>query len=383
MNRWDDSEFCDRREASMRMRECSKLPLQPASSIPDDPTVWIYQNWLVQNELTLLVGPPGAGKTTLYCALAAGVTRGGSYQLFPGVSPTDSGLVVIISNEDNISRTLKPRLRVAGADMDKVHIYNSNIHINEKLPFSFSNDQHIDRFLGFSEANGGNLRLIIIDPIYFAVDGDFNNNFKADVAYRRLTKLANRLNCAILGVAHSVRNPRDKDPLSRVAGTPALRQVPRTVMFMNKIADGPTENGGTHILVHVKNNIGRMDGGFEYHIVEGETVDENGTTVKAAKFEPTEELFGSPEELLSNSDRHIEKVKERKHSIAVEFLQKVLNGKSLSRREIDELAIKAGIKNGTLINAKTFLKIKTDKRKGDGQSVWSLPNSEFDVDKTI
>lgn len=377
LTRWDDPHFSAMCERSSRMREGRRLGVQTASSLTPVNTTWIYKDFLPVNEFTIAYGGPGVGKTTLVCFFAAGVTRGPSFPLANGLTSEIRGHVIIINTEDDLSATLLTRLKAANANLDMVHFIKCNAGSGCDSSFSFANDQDLDRLAGYAEILDNNVALIVVDPIYSAVDGDQNNAFKAREAYERMPVLAKRFKCAVLGIAHDVKNPHGKEPLARLAGPPALREVPRSIMLLKEITNGPTEAGGTHILVHAKNNNGRMDGGFEYRIQEAEIPGPSGP-VMTLRFEITGELFGSAVSLIKNSD-HPNKVETTsKLEAAVIFLRKVLKDGPLLRSEIDELAEKYDVKPATMINAKNALKMVTKKRNGDGRSVWSLPESIID-----
>lgn len=379
-NKWEDDEYGEHLKKVDRMREGEKLPIKPASSIPAEQRKWLYPDWIAEGELTLVAGAPCTGKTALACALSAGVTRGSEFLLHPSLKSTGSGHVIFMSTEDSIPRTLKPRLVAAGADMEKVHFIDNRFKLENETPFSISSPRDAMRLRGWSENMGNNLGLIVIDPIYSAIDGDPNNYFKAREAYEGLAELAKRLSCAILGIAHTVRNPRDKDLLARISGPLAVHQVPRSIILMNKIERAQDESGGTHIFIHAKNNDGKMRDGYEYRILGTEAlIDDN--KFGALKIEITKEIFGEPLDLLKSSEGSSTK-KVSKTDLAKDLLLDILKDGPLSRVEIEETCKDAGVAKGTLLLAKSLLSIVTTKRKGDGRSVWSLPDSlsEPDVD---
>lgn len=376
-SRWYDPEYYAGLHKLDRMRECNKLDLQTASDVPSIPKTWVYPDWLPEGELTVAAGQPGSGKTTFACAIVAGVTRGESYILAPGLTPTGSGHVIIINREDDIATSLKLRLEAAGADLSKVHFIGCKTGPGDDSPFSFSGERDLNRLIGLAERLDNWIGLLIVDPIYFAVDGDHNNNHKAREAYECLTALAKRLQCAILGISHTVRNTKGKAPLARVAGPPALREVPRAIMLLSKISNGPTATGGTHVLVHAKNNEGKMDGGFEYEITPLKIPGEKGT-IETMKFVITRQLFGSADDILNQADRGKSVDKLSKLDGAVKFLREFLLGGPQLWVDLEKAAQAAGVSKGTLMNAKVALQIVTTKRNGDGRSVWSLPLVECD-----
>ena len=371
ISRWADPEFCALQNAVNRIRESDKLDLTTASDVQSRQKKFVYPNWVEEGEVTVMAGPGDGGKTTFQCTLAAGVTIGATYALHPELTPTGAGHVIMINQEDDFETTLRPCLEAAGANLEKVHFIGNNTAPGDDSPFSFSNERDLSRLMGLTERLGNNLGLIVVDPISFAVDGDPSNNYKARQAYERLTALAKRLDCAILGIAQEVENPAGRRALRRIAGPPALRHVPRAAMLLAKISDGPTETGGTHVLVHAKNK-GRVDGGFEYRIAAVEIPGGSGT---APKFIVTRELTGSADDILDWADRGTTVNKLSKMDGAVNFLRTVLKDGSRPLIDIKKLAKDADIKLGTLLAAKAALKLVTRKRNGDGRSVWRLPDS--------
>jgi len=356
-----------------RILDSKNLRMCTASDVVLKRKIWIYPNLLQQGELTSLAGPPGAGKTTLVCTLAAGITRGENYSLGHGLSPTSKGHVIIVNREDSVETALVPRLKAAGADLTRVHFIGCKDGLDSDSSFSFFNEQDLGRLECRVELLGGNLGLIIIDPIYYAVDGDASNNHKAREAYEQLARLAKRLSCAILGIAHTVKNTQNKQPLARVGGPPALREVPRTIILLAKIDGGPTESGGTHVMVQEKNNEGKLDGGYEYRQIAVDLPETNGS-IETTKLIITSQLTGSAEEILDLAGGGKPGKAMLKSEVAENFLRAVLAEGERPRHEIMALAEKEGVRPGTLLYAKASLKIVTHKQKGDGRSVWRLPN---------
>ncbi|OIQ90428.1 hypothetical protein GALL_276620 [mine drainage metagenome] len=376
-SKWSDPTYIANYDELIQMRDAAKLPIKTASFITAEPTKWVYPNFLAEGELSILIGSPGVGKTTFTCYLAAGVTQGKDYyQPIKCLRPTGSGHVIVINREDSWSKTLIHRFQVAGADINKVHFIDCSAGGE---PFSFANDRDINRLLGLAKKLKNNIGLIIIDPIYFAVDGDPNNNFKAREAYERLSKLAKLLSCAILGIGHAVKNTLGRDLLGRVAGPPALREVARGILYLSKIKNGPSEIGGTHVMTHLKNNIGSMDGGVEYRI-KGVEIAGQDDPIQTSMIDITRELYGSAEDILKNADdsKPVEIIS--KLTTAIDFLQKILKDEPLLLIDIEKQAEKVNIKKGTLMNAKKTLRIVCKKQKGDGRSLWYLPDTKINDD---
>ena len=85
----------------------------------EEAITWLWLYFLAIGEITLLTGAPGMGKTLLEIELAAAISTG---RQLPGNPFTRKPAhVVMVDYEDDIARSLLPRLRVAGADLSRVH----------------------------------------------------------------------------------------------------------------------------------------------------------------------------------------------------------------------------------------------------------------------
>jgi len=128
--------------------------------------------------------------------MAATVTSGGRW---PDGSRCERGHALIWSGEDDPADTLLPRLIAAGADKSRVHFISGTRTNGELLPFDPSTDMVQ---LAEKATHIGNVRLIVVDPVVYAVTGDSHNN--TDV--RRALAAAGRPRiehwAALVGISH-------------------------------------------------------------------------------------------------------------------------------------------------------------------------------------
>jgi RecA-family ATPase len=71
-------------------------------------------------KLTIVAGDPGLGKSQLTAFMAAKVTTGGRWPNDDGSAPP--GNAIMLSCEDDIADTIRPRLEAAGAALERVHV---------------------------------------------------------------------------------------------------------------------------------------------------------------------------------------------------------------------------------------------------------------------
>lgn len=358
--------------------KAGRLLMPTAASIPPAELEWAIHRLIPIGQLTALAAPPKNGKTTLATALCASVTTALPIQgLDLSFAPRSVGRVIYITREDDVAATIIPRLSAAGANLDLVEVMDHREPCVDGRQFAFNNEQHLQLLADKQHCSATPIKLIILDPIYLAVDGDHMNNSNARIAYERLSKLARDMRCAIVGVAHTVRSPKGKAPLARVSSPAALREVPRSIIVLDKIAGGPTETGGTHVLVLAAGTHADADIGFEY-CIEPKTVQADmpgHAATPTCAIRVTKTLSDSADDVLARADTTEAAAPLRKSDIAKDFLLQALRHGPRTRNDLDGEAILKGIAKGTLNKARTDLNIQTRKRQGDGLSEWFFPES--------
>src|ERR1019366_5685184 len=100
----------------------SKMVVRRASSITREVLSWLWPNRIPFGKLTLFVGHPGIGKgmATMH-VIACASTGTGWVDCDNTNTPVDS---ILISTEDSAGDTLVPRLQAAGADLDRVIVFD-------------------------------------------------------------------------------------------------------------------------------------------------------------------------------------------------------------------------------------------------------------------
>ncbi|MBK7001830.1 MAG: AAA family ATPase [Rhodoferax sp.] len=259
------------------------------ASLTPEPVQWLWTHWLALGKFHLLAGAPGQGKTTIAMAMAATITIGGRW---PDGSRCDAGNVLIWSGEDDYKDTLLPRLIGAGANRNRVFFVDGTRIGNEVRPFDPANDTRT--LLEAIKAIGG-ARLIVIDPVSTAIQGDSHKNSEVRRGLQPLVDLAETVGAAVLGITHLSKAGQGIDPAQRVIGSIAFTAVARVVMLAARVkgADGDDDK---RILARGKSNIGPDSGGFEYHLAQVEAL----PGIEASRVEWGNAVEGTARELLTD-----------------------------------------------------------------------------------
>jgi hypothetical protein len=176
------------------------------SDIEEKDVEWLWLNRIPLGVLTSFCGDPKLGKSFTTLAITAAVSRGAV--LPDGIAPDRPGSVILLSAEDDPARTIKPRLRAAGAILSRIHILESIIVPEsregapplERMPSLLAHDLDV---IEAAASQIADLKLIVIDPVSAYLAGtDDHRNTELRSVLSPLKALAERLNIAIILVSH-------------------------------------------------------------------------------------------------------------------------------------------------------------------------------------
>jgi putative DNA primase/helicase len=191
-------------------------------------TRWLWFNHIPVGDLTVFAGMPQKGKSTASIDVVARLTTGND---FPGsVKQVDACEVAILASEDNPKTTTVPRLRAAGANVDKVHLIQGTSDGNQEWEIALDTDlERLKEFL----RNHPQVKLIVMDPVTSYI-GDVDPNKPKEVRpfLNKLKKFAEEMGVSLLLIMHLSKNP-DVSALHRVGGAATWIEVPRSVWFFD------------------------------------------------------------------------------------------------------------------------------------------------------
>lgn len=197
---------------------------------PAAPPRWLAKSRLPRAAISLLVGDEGIGKSLLWVWIVAAVTTGKELPGFD-IPARDRAHVIVIVTEDDWSTTVRPRLEVAGADLDMVSVICASDD-GSGVPV-FPRDLHL-----ITEADPAPA-LVVVDCWLDTVPGTLSvrNPQQARQALHLWKDAATATDAAVLLLTHTNRvasgNARE-----RYGATGELRKKARMTLYAQTDDDG-------------------------------------------------------------------------------------------------------------------------------------------------
>ncbi len=336
------------------------------SDVVPSPLQFLWPGRIPLGKLTILAGDPGLGKSFVTLDIAARVSTGTSWP----DSPRDSnprGDVVLLSAEDDIADTIRPRLDAAGADVTKIVAVQGVEHrggeAGKRIDRSFS----LESDLGVLEQTireAPDCRLVVIDPVTaFLGKTDSHRNAEVRGLLAPLSELAARYQVAVLAVTHLNKSYGGK-ALYRAMGSLAFIAAARAGWLVTADKD----DSERRFMLPVKSNLVREPTGVAYRIESREQGAIGDVGVIA--WEPEPITMSADDVLAAELDRKGDgrtAVDE-----AAEWLRDVLAAGSVPVSRVKVEAEGAGLSWSTIRRAKTKLGVKPRKGSFGGGWDWSL-----------
>jgi hypothetical protein len=295
--------------AFLERARAATQPARPAVR-PAAPIEWLWPGRVARGKLTVIAGAPGSGKSTLAMRIAAAVSSGGTWPC--GEGSAEQGRVVLIC-PDGDTDVLDPRLRAAGADVDRVKLLFVDAEAEPARAFDLG---HEFKQLENEIASLQDLRLVVVDAL--PVAGGRVAAREARALFASLAAFARRHNVAVVAIAQAA----DADYLARKpARLSALALAPARMAFAIEI-DPVDEN--RRLLLQMKNELAADPGTLAFHITSYETAP--GQSAGAVAFEPHRPGM-SPHEFTARQSRAFNSAKAE----AIEFLRDLF-GKEMRLR---------------------------------------------------
>ena len=231
-----------------------------------EPVVWQWRGRLAHGKLALIVGNAGMGKSWITLDIAAHVSTGRPWPDDPLASPPPSD-VLLLSAEDGLADTIRPRLDALGADVTRVHHLAVLRAGESERAIQLKDTAALEQAIAMTHA-----KLLIIDPVSVYL-GSTDSHRDAEVRglLAPLSLLAQRTDVAILGVMHLAKGGQ-RPAIHRAVGSIAFAAAARIVLA---VAHQP-ERPDRRLLVPVKSNLSAPPAVLAYTLADGRLTWEQG-----------------------------------------------------------------------------------------------------------
>jgi putative DNA primase/helicase len=179
-----------------------------AADVVMRPKDWLWEGHLLRGAQELLTGVPGLGKSQVQICYVACTTTGNTWP--NGVRGGAPANVIMLTAEDVLDQEVVPRLRAAGADLNRVQFLKC-IKTDAKSKRQFLLGEDLDQ-LEKAVADVGNVGLITIDPITAYMGGKMDSHKTTEVRSQLgpLKDFAERVNVAISTITHPPKSAGQK-----------------------------------------------------------------------------------------------------------------------------------------------------------------------------
>ncbi len=301
---------------------------------------WLWQGRVPLGKVTLLVGDPGRGKSLLALDMAARISRGAPWpDALGGSAPL--GRTILLSAEDDIEDTIRPRLDALGADPSRICVLRAVHWEDSPSPDAFSLSRDLN-LLKAVLARWGDIKLIILDPVSAYLGGaESYNNANIRRILAPVQTMAAERSLAVVGITHLTKR-RAASVIYRSMGSMAFVSASRAAWAAVPDRQAP----GRMLLLPVKCNLIGGATGLAYRIVPHPSDPAQPVIAWESGSVPmtADEAMEPPPRLTPREE-------------AAEWLKQLLAAGPLPSGEVERQAREAGFTVMTLRRAKTELGI--------------------------
>jgi archaellum biogenesis ATPase FlaH len=332
-----------------------RLKVHNLQDVVPSPVTWLWPGRLPVGKFCILAGDPGLGKSYLTLDVAARVSQGGKW---PDGGDVPLGRVIIISAEDGLADTIRPRLDLLGADLAKIEAISPTVE-SESENRSFNLQDHLK--LLEDKIVTSKTNLLILDPI-LAFTGNKDTHKSSDVraVMAPLSSMADATQCTILAIIHLNKKTGEFNSIYRLTGSLDFAAAARSVLVVGK----HPEIEGHRILAPVKMNLSAMPESLQYCFTDDGKFEWGGVSQLEAN-----DILSAP---IKNNHTA--------RAVAENFLREILADGPMAAKELYSEAAERGHSESTLKRAGQEVgvykyQVGETGKSGSGGHVWSLnPN---------
>ncbi len=322
------------------------------------PVHWFWDNYFPEGAVTLLDSDPGEGKSTALVDIAARHSRGNSMPPHTAPDGTYSrGNSLLICGEDDLQRTIKPRLIAANADLHRVHFLRTvSIDGEDERIIQLPGDLPIIERVVVEKQ----ISFIGIDVLGCFIGAGLSMN--DDAAMRKVTtpfaNMLERTRATSLWLRH-LNKKENLRGMYRGGGSIAISAAARAVFA---IAPHP-EEPGVKVLAPIKHNLGPRPHSLTF------TIEAVGSTSRI--------VWGGQTDLTAADvlKSHEKPSGGSKADAAKGIISEILGQGPRGENEVRTACTEAGVSERTYWRARTSLGVQAEKTDFRGEWLLSMPSA--------
>ncbi len=332
------------------------------SDVVAESVTWAWDKRFPFGKLSIIDGDPGNGKSSLTMDVVARLSTG-SPMPDGSASDTDGPVTsIIMTMEDGLGDTVRPRLEAAGADLSRVIALTYVLEEpkgdaeqpTKRLP-SIPRDVEVLR----AAIKKHGARFVVIDPLMAYLTSDSHKDQEVRQGLAPLADLAEELGVAIVIVRH-FNKAAGGSAIYRGGGSIGIIGAARSAMLVAKDPDDP--DGARRVLASAKCNLSEPPQSLAYHL-EGAANGAVRVVWEGDSAHTASQLLAIPPDEEERSAL----------SEAEDVLRTILVNGAMPAKEVQSQARNAGIAERTLWRAKRSLGVVAAKVGFSQGWCWSLP----------
>jgi hypothetical protein len=228
------------------------------ADVREERIAWRSRGRVARGKLTVIDGDPGLGKSTVMMDWAARVSRGDP---LPDGEPQDERGVLLLCAEDDPADTIRPRLRLMGADLSQIYLLNEVPDERGMRMAALPTDCDLIEAI----IRARNVGLVVIDPLTAFLAEDLKANSDQDVrrALSPLALVAQRTGASVILLRH-LNKTASVNALYRGGGSIGIIGIAR---FGLLVAEDRNQGDDVRILASTKSNVGPPPASLAYRLV--------------------------------------------------------------------------------------------------------------------
>jgi archaellum biogenesis ATPase FlaH len=322
---------------------------------------WLWHGRLPLGKIVVLDGDPSVGKSTLAVDCSARVSTG---RAWPDGAPNRRAAVLLLSAEDGLADTIRPRLDAAQGNPANVHALTEIRYRDEEdnvrtRPATLADLDEIERAVRRTRAV-----LVVVDVLMAFLPGKVDSHRDQDVrgVLSGLAAMAERTGCCVLMLRH----------LNKAAGGSAMYRGGGSIGIIGAARVGllaalDPEDENRRVLAGIKCNLAAMPEALAYQLTDSPEHGCARVEWLGASMHTAGQLLAGPRDEDERTER----------DDAADWLHAYLvdNGGEASRRDLVKAARSEGHSERTLQRALRSANVTTARVGFPATTVWRLTDA--------